>query len=228
MPFLHQQARRSRLKRLEWEFLESFLNHLELRKPIILQLGFSEPSFPHLQKFVQTLWQANEELNLFSRQMTFEDLVDNHIIDCLLPLSFFPSNARKIADFGTGGGLPGILYAIHFSKARFQLFEKSPKKQIFLNSLKSFVPNIEVQGLIPSILPGVDLIMARGFKPLDVIIEMSAEHFKNSGHYFLLKGKIDKIEEELSIARKKTKNLAPRIERLKSPVLDVERHLVLI
>lgn len=208
------------------------MNHLETRKSIIIQLGFSESAFPSLQKYIEILWQANEELNLFSRQMTFEDLIDNHVIDCLLPLSHFPNDVRHVADFGTGGGLPGVIYAIQFPKIRFQLFEKSPKKQNFLKSLKSLVPNIEVHGLIPPKLPTVDLIMARGFKPLDVILEISADHYKNKGRYFLLKGKMEKIEEEMALARKKVKTMtptfAPKVESLKSPVLEVERHLVLI
>ena len=62
----------------------------------------------------------------------------------------------------------------------------------------------------------------------DVILEMSREYYRNGGAYFLLKGRREKIEEELSLARKKTKDLKSRLEILKSPVLEVERHLVLI
>ena len=57
---------------------------------------------------------------------------------------------------------------------------------------------------------------------------MSRDYYQKKGRYFLLKGRREKIEEELVLARKKFKDLQIRIEPLKSPVMDVERHLVLI
>jgi 16S rRNA (guanine527-N7)-methyltransferase len=203
----------------------------DLKEKEILKLGFSEAGLTKLKAYLQLLWTANEELNLVSRQMTQQDLVDNHVIDGLLPLRFFPSGARRVADFGTGGGLPGLLYAIQFPEVQFTLFEKSPKKQKFLQSCLSVTPNITIEGEIPSNFDGHDLVMARAFKPLDVILQMSREYFLDGGKYFLLKGRLEKIQEEISDAKKKIKTLNDsqiRIESLTSPVLEVERHLLLI
>lgn len=203
--------------------------YFETRSPIFLQLGFREEYLPKLKAYVDLLRSENEELNLISRKMTYEELIDNHLIDCLLPLKKFPEDVKEVADFGSGGGLPGVIYAIQFPHIKFHLYEKSPKKQEFLNKCKKAVaPNIEVHGEIPKELNSIDVVTARGFKPIDVILEVSREYYKKNGKYFLLKARREKIDEELSLARKKFKDLKVSVEPLKSPVLEVERHLVLI
>lgn len=202
--------------------------YFEKRIPIYLDLGFEQAALPKLKAYIDLLRSSNEEMNLISRKMTYEELIDNHIIDCLLPLKKFPHSVSTVADFGSGGGLPAVIYAIQFPRVKFHLYEKSPKKQEFLNKCKMIAPNIEVHGDIPNELKNIELITARGFKPVDVILEMSRDYFKNNGKYFLLKARREKIDEEIVLARKKFKDLKVTIEPLHSPVLEVERNLVLI
>lgn len=200
----------------------------EKRIPEIVQLGFREEALPKLKAYIDLLWSSNEELNLISRQMTMDELIDNHIIDCLLPLRQFPVGVQEVADFGSGGGLPAVIYAIQFPQVKFHLYEKSPKKQIFLNQCKVIAPNLEVHGEIPKELKNIELVTARGFKPIDVILDVSRDYYKKGGKYFLLKARREKIDEETLLARKKFKDLSIKIEPLQSPVLEVERHLVLV
>lgn len=202
--------------------------HFENRIPLFLQLGFREEALSKLKAYVDLLWASNEELNLISRKMTFEELIDNHVVDCLLPLELFPRDTKVAADFGAGGGLPGVVYAIQFPQIRYVLFEKSPKKQEFLNRCKAVAPNLEVRGEIPLDLGEIELVTARAFKPVDVILDVSRQYYRKGGKYFLLKARREKIDEELELARKKFKDLKANIVPLKSPILDVERHLVLI
>ena len=202
--------------------------HFEKRIPLMLELGFNEKYLPQLKSYIDLLWASNEELNLISRKMTFEELIDNHLIDCLLPLKKFPQNIKVAADFGSGGGLPGVVYAIQFPEITFNLFEKSKLKQEFLNRCKTIAPNLKINGDIPPRLDQIEVVMARAFKPLDVILEISRSYYAKGGKYFLLKARKEKIDEELFLAKKKFKDLKVTIEPLKSPVLDVERHLVQI
>jgi 16S rRNA (guanine527-N7)-methyltransferase len=203
--------------------------HFEQRTSFFLELGVHPDSVTMLKSYLQLLWAANEELNLISRKMTYEELIDNHLIDCLLPLKHFPSGVKEVADFGSGGGLPGVVFAILFPQVRFHLFEKSPKKQEFLTRCRSIAPNLVIHGeILPKDLTGIELIMARAFKPIDVIIDLSRSYFSSGGKYFLLKARHEKIEEELNLAHKKFKGLKAALIPLKSPVIEVERHLVLI
>lgn len=200
----------------------------ENRIPLILELGFREEALPQLKTYIDLLWAANEELNLFSRQMKFEELIDNHLIDCLLPLKKFPLGIKSAADFGSGGGLPGVLYALQFPQVKYHLYEKSKKKQDFLNRCKVFAPNLFIHGEIPLNLQDIDIVTARAFKPLDVLLDISRHYYNKGGKYFLLKGRREKIDEEVLLARKKFKDLQLTVEPLTSPLLEVERHIVLI
>lgn len=202
--------------------------HFEKRIPLMLELGFNEKYLPQLKSYIDLLWSSNEELNLISRKMTYEELIDNHLIDCLLPLTKFPQNIKVAADFGSGGGLPGVVYAIQFPEIAFNLFEKSKLKQDFLNRCKTIAPNLKINGDIPPRLDQIEIVTARAFKPLDVILEVSRSYYAKGGKYFLLKARKEKIDEELFLAKKKFKDLKVSVEPLKSPVLDVERHLVQI
>lgn len=203
-------------------------SYFDKRLPLILELGFDKSAVARLKDFIELLWVSNEELNLISRKMTFEELIDNHVIDCLLPLTRFPAAAGVIADFGTGGGLPGLIYAIHFSDKKFKLYEKSVLKQAFLKKCLSVAPNIEIVSEIPVGEIAADLVVARAFKPIDVMLDMSRGYYSSGGKYFLLKARKEKIEEELLLAQKKFKAINAKIIELRSPVLEVERHLVLI
>jgi 16S rRNA (guanine527-N7)-methyltransferase len=203
-------------------------DYFEKRIPIILELGFRKDGLPILKKYIDLLWKTNDALNLISRKMTFEELIDNHLIDCLLPLKKFPTDVKNVADFGTGGGLPGVLYAIQFPQMKFHLFEKSSLKEGFLDLCKDIVPNLKTCGDLPLHLPEIDIVIARAFKPIDVMLSMSRSYYDGGGKYFLLKARREKIEEEIALATKKFKDLKVTIEPLTSPVLEVERHLVLI
>lgn len=201
---------------------------LDFRESLIEELGFRDDSLLSLKQYMNLLWAANDELNLFSRKMPHQDLIDNHLIDCLLPLSHLSLSLKSIADFGSGGGMPGVVYALSRPNAQVHLFEKSPKKRDFLNQCREFAPNLVVHGEIPNELKGIELITARAFKPIDVILDLSRNHYRQKGRYFLLKGRQEKIQEELQLALKKFKDLKAQTVPLKSPILEVERNLVLI
>lgn len=204
------------------------LDQFTKRIPTILELGFRKEALQALQSYLELLWAANDELNLISRKMTFAELIENHLIDCLLPLEHFPEGIKVAADFGSGGGLPGVVYALQFPETSYHLYEKSPRKQDFLNRCRSLAPNLVIHGEIPQDLENVQLVTARAFKPIDVILDISRKYYQRGGKYFLLKGRREKIDEELVLAQKKFKELKVEIRPLRSPILDVERHLIII
>ncbi len=194
-----------------------------------MDCGFDSTKITFLKSYLDLLCSWNEQLNLFSRQMTFQDLLDNHILDCILPLPYFPKGVKKVADFGSGGGLPVLLYAIQFPTVEFHAYEKSPKKREFLEHCKKTLSlKMKIYGEIPVDFSGVDLVTARAFKPTDVLLDMSRKYYESGGKYFLLKGRREKIDEEIQDTLKKFKNLKFEVLPLKSPLLEVQRHLVLI
>jgi len=166
------------------------------------RLGIPPDRVPALAEYLERLWAENQRINLVSRKLEPRGLVIDHLFDCLLALPFLPA-AQRIADLGSGGGLPAIPLALCRPETRFTLYEKSPLKCRFLRGLVDLTDNIEVAGPLPDAgLPGsVDLVIARGFKPLATILTMTRAHHRNGGRYLLYKGRRARIDEELEGVR---------------------------
>jgi len=81
-----------------------------------------------LNQYIDTLLDYNNRINLISRKLSRDDVV-NHVLHSLVPslLVSLPDD-RMILDTGTGGGLPGIPLAILNPEKRFILHDKSTKK----------------------------------------------------------------------------------------------------
>lgn len=204
------------------------MQYFDQQSPQFLSLGFRQDAIPSLKKYIELLLASNEELNLISRKMSFEELIDNHVIDCMLALPSFPEKPKVIADLGSGGGLPGVLLALQFPETQIHLYEKSPLKREFLAKCQKLCSNIQLFDQIASEMKNTDLVTARAFKGVDVILDMTRKYYATGGKYLLLKGRKEKIDEELGLAQKSFKDLKSKIVQIKSPVMDVERHLVII
>ena len=199
------------------------------KKQYFLDFGMNEEAFESLKSYAELLWAANQELNLFSRKMPAKDLVENHLLDCALAFpEFLKQDFQVLADFGSGGGMPSVLLAIMFKDKEVRIFEKSPKKRQFLKSVQSnLCPNLKIfEEVKESELEGVDLITARAFKPIDIILKLSRSYFQTSGKYLLYKAKSESIKKELSDAKLKENQY--KIISLDNPLLEVERNLVYI
>jgi 16S rRNA (guanine527-N7)-methyltransferase len=70
----------------------------------------------------------NERINLISRK-DIDNLYERHILHSMSIAKFFEfTKDTKIADVGTGGGLPGIPLAILFPDVHFILIDSTQKK----------------------------------------------------------------------------------------------------
>lgn len=81
-----------------------------------------------LLAYGRLLREANLRVNLLSRRDT-DDLEYRHIAFCAAVSEFFsPRAGALIADVGTGGGLPGIVFAILYPTAKIDLYDGVGKK----------------------------------------------------------------------------------------------------
>ncbi len=64
-----------------------------------------------LEAYAALLLKWNATHNLVSRE-TAEQLWERHIVDCLQLVSHLDEGDRSLLDFGSGGGLPGVVIAI--------------------------------------------------------------------------------------------------------------------
>lgn len=80
-----------------------------------------------LVEYDALLREHNQQVNLVSRA-TAEESWDRHVRHCLaLTAKRFPKGA-SVVDYGSGGGLPGLVLAIAFPDTRFYLVDAVLKK----------------------------------------------------------------------------------------------------
>ena len=98
---------------------------------------------------------------------------------------------------GTGAGFPGVVISIFDLENNFhvKLYEKSPIKRKFLNDLKEKLSlNVEILKNINDHRVEADILVARAFRKLPVILGISREMAKKPRKIIILKGKNAKKE----------------------------------
>ena len=168
-------------------------------------LNVSRETFPDLEKFRKIIIEKNKDINLISKQ-TEQISKERHIIDSAQIIDFIDLNRSICTDLGSGSGLPGIVLAIIMkhkkSNMKFKLYEKSFHKSNFLKDMTSkFNLNVEVleKDIFEEKNLESDIIVARAFKPVPVILDLIHNNFKYFREVILFLGKNGKeiLEEVL-------------------------------
>ena len=93
-----------------------------------------EETVRKLAKYGGLLREANLAVNLLSRK-DMDDVEYRHIAFCAALGDFFePRKGARIADVGSGGGLPGIVMAILYPQAKIDMFDGVGKKMAMVDS----------------------------------------------------------------------------------------------
>ena len=158
-------------------------------------LNVSRETFPELEEFRFLILKKNKDINLISSKSEAESR-KRHIIDSAQIIDFIDKNDDTCTDIGSGSGLPGIVLAIIMkhrnSKMMFNLYEKSYHKSNFLRDVsKKFKLNTKIyqKNIFEEKNLKTDLIVARAFKPLPVILKLANERFTKFKNIILFLGK---------------------------------------
>ena len=158
-------------------------------------LNVSRETFPELEEFRSLMLKKNKEINLISSNSEAISR-ERHIIDSAQIIDFIDINDKICTDIGSGSGLPGIVLAIIMkhkkSNMQFHLYEKSYHKSIFLKDVsKKFDLNTKIfqKNIFEEKNLNTDLIVARAFKPLPIILELANKSFAKFDNIILFMGK---------------------------------------
>jgi 16S rRNA (guanine527-N7)-methyltransferase len=122
--------------------------------------------------YAEVLLAANTVVSLTGAR-DWSTLTEAHLVDCVLAAAFLPEDARCLLDWGSGGGLPGLVWAGIFPDRHFHLVERNRKKADFLDAAASRLEFLHVdvttgQGeeVVRVLDPRPDCVVARAVEPL--------------------------------------------------------------
>ena len=181
-------------------------------------LNVSRETFPDLEAFRKIILERNKEINLIGKD-TANISRERHIIDSAQIIDLIDINMPICTDLGSGPGLPGIVLAIIMkhkkSDMKFILYEKSFHKSKFLKEVTSKF-DLNVQVLQKDIFEEKnllsDIIVARAFKPLPIILKLIHNNFKSFQEVILFLGKngkeiLEKVMKDWQIQYEEKKSI---------------------
>ncbi|WP_449276764.1 16S rRNA (guanine(527)-N(7))-methyltransferase RsmG [Leucobacter sp. GX24907] len=156
-----------------------------------------------LREFTRDLAERGEELGLIG-PLEAPRIWTRHVLNSAVLAPLISADAR-VADIGTGGGMPGLVLAIVRPDARFELIEPMERRCAWLNE------QIERLGLENVIVKRgraeeyhgafeVDQITARAVTALRKLIPLTAPLVRDGGDMLFLKGAA--VENEITAAEK--------------------------
>lgn len=170
-----------------------------------------------------------------------DEIVERHVLDSLSCLLFAQlQEAQKVADVGSGGGLPGIPLAVVLPQTEITLFESVGKKASFLqyaveelnlSNVRIKNERVEEAGRRDSHRCSYDVCTVRAVARLSVIAEYCLPLLRTGGHVVAMKGRQNR--EELAEGERAVRKLGGCLkEEMWVPVLpELEqraRRLVLL
>jgi len=190
----------------------------------LLDIEYDENQLQALLQFIKLIEKWNKSYNLTAVRER-DEMARLHILDSLTVLPFIHGN--RVADIGTGAGLPGIPLAIFLPDVEFVLVDSNSKKTRFVQQailelklnnvtvVHSRVENFQPDSLFSS-------VMMRAFASLQDIMQLSKHLIGPQGVLLAMKGQRPDDEEI------ETLSVPYSVVPLNVPGVEAERCLIRI
>ena len=197
----------------------------------LASLGLDAALATPLLAYLSLLLRWNRTYNLTAIRDPGE-MVRKHLLDslaCIASVAPLAARGGRLADLGTGAGLPGIPLAIAFPGLQVALVESNGKKARFMREVARSlgIANARVvESRIEAFAePGAfDAITARALATLPLIIELGGHLLKPDGVLLAMKGVLPVDE----IASLPAGWQVRDVHALTVPGVAGERHLVVV
>ena len=195
-----------------------------------LGLPLSGTQVEQLLDFVALLDRWNRTYNLTAVRDPAEMLMQ-HIVDCLAAVPALRRTLpgpKRVLDVGSGGGLPGIVWAVADPQLELTCVDSVGKKAAFVRqaALALRLDNLRVEHARVERLeaPPFDIVASRAFASLADFVRLTQGLATPGGIWLAMKGKLPLDE----MAELPSGFQAFHVERLEVPGLDAERCLIWI
>lgn len=118
------------------------------------------------EKLVEALWEENSKVNLISRKTPQDEYWTKHLLDSIFPVDLIDLEGKKILDFGTGGGLPGIPLNIIFPSSNVYLLDSTNKK---INAVKNIIKMLDLSSCF-TIVSRLEDLDEKWYKSFDIVV----------------------------------------------------------
>ena len=176
----------------------------------------SRETLARLEAYAALLTRWSARINLIGHN-TIADLWRRHILDSAQLRSHLPDSAGNLIDLGSGAGLPGLVLAI-LGAPDVELVEADSRKCAFLREAARItevavtIRPCRIEAVPPH---PVDVVTARACAPLDRLLDFAAPFLDPDSVCLFLKG--ERVEEELTLARKRWKMTASLCQSRSDP-----------
>jgi 16S rRNA (guanine527-N7)-methyltransferase len=182
-----------------------------------------------LLAYLELLAKWNKTYNLTAIREP-ERMVTHHLLDALAVLPQLPrKDELRVLDVGSGGGIPGLPFAIVRPDWQLTLVDTSHKKAAFLTQaaielrLRNVVAHAtRVEDFKPT--APYDIVISRAFADLATFAAISARHLAPRGLLVAMKG----VHPDEELAELPAEFMVIAKPVLVVPGLDAARHLIVM
>jgi 16S rRNA (guanine527-N7)-methyltransferase len=196
------------------------------REAVLQRFRVSRESGERLETYVSLLEQWQARINLIG-PATRDDIWSRHIADALQLLPLLPATVTRLADLGSGAGIPGLILALT-RPVEAHLFESNLKKSAFLREAarqtraNAQIHNIRIEeARFVAETIKVRAVTARALAPLPKLLDYAAAFLENGAIGYFHKGQ--DVDAELTDA---TKSWKLQVE--KHPSMTDSRGVILV
>jgi 16S rRNA (guanine527-N7)-methyltransferase len=172
----------------------SQLNEDQARDKLVSDFNVSRETMDALERYRLLIMKWAKQINLVGPS-TLTHFWERHALDSAQILPIAGTNISRLADFGTGAGLPGLILAALFHdighRVQITLVEASGKRCGFLREAARTL-GVEVTILnekIETVAPfPIDLVTARAFAPLEKLLAYASPWMDLGARAIFFKG----------------------------------------
>ena len=179
-----------------------------------------------LLAYVEMLKKWNKTYNLTALRDESQ-IISHHLLDSLT-LPPYLEGAQTMLDVGSGGGQPGIPAAVCRPNLQITLLDANTKKTSFLQqaAIELELKNVRVVSGRVEAVQGLraDVITSRAFAELADFVNWTAHLLQDGGCWAAMKGvypaaEIDRLTDSVCVER---------VDKIRVPQLNAERHMVIL
>ena len=196
-----------------------------------LQLELNEAQAGQLLDYLELLQKWNRVYNLTAVRDP-QEMLTHHLLDSLaavrpLQRHVEQNGARTLLDVGSGGGLPGVVFAICCPELQVSCVDTVGKKAAFIQQVAAGLRLSNLRGIharVEKLTDTYDVVSSRAFATMKDFTDWSEQALTNDGVWLAMKGK-EPVDE---MAQLSAGVEVFHVEQLTVPMLDAQRCIVWI